>query len=124
MIGKVNLEWKVARSASTGGGDMAQGAETTRTTGWSTCGCPGSDGIRLDGYHTGTGWRPGIVLDPFAGSGTTLSVASGHSRDSIGIDLDRRNANLARDRIGMWLEETTAPELAAILGERPFSTHR
>lgn len=83
------------------------------TTGWSTCGCPGSDGIRLDGYHTGPGWRPGLVLDPFGGSGTTASVASGHSRDSVSIDLDKRNADLARDRIGMWFEETTADDLAA-----------
>jgi site-specific DNA-methyltransferase (adenine-specific) len=96
----------------------ADGANTsvtrqTTTTGWSTCGCPGADGIRLDGYHTGPGWRPGIVLDPFGGSGTTASVASGHSRDSISIDLDRRNADLARDRIGMWFAEITEADIAA-----------
>lgn len=73
------------------------------TTGWTTCGCPGTDGIRLDGYHDGDGWRPGVVLDPFAGSGTTLMVAMGMSRDAIGIDLDSRNAELARDRLGMFL---------------------
>jgi hypothetical protein len=49
-------------------------------------------------------WRPGIVLDPFAGSGTTLAVAVGHGRDAIGIDLDERNADLARERCGMFLE--------------------
>lgn len=74
------------------------------TTGWTTCGCPGTDGVRLDGYHTGPGWRPGIVLDPFVGSGTTLAVAIGHSRDAVGIDLDPRNADLARERVGMFLE--------------------
>lgn len=74
------------------------------TTGWSSCGCPGTDGIRLDGYHTGTGWRPGVVLDPFAGTGTTLAVAQGLSRDAIGIDLDPRNLDLARDRVGMFLD--------------------
>ena len=31
-------------------------------------------------------WRNGIVPDPFAGSGTTLMVATGHGRDAIGID--------------------------------------
>jgi site-specific DNA-methyltransferase (adenine-specific) len=101
-----------------GPGSMAEGYQkrstsVTTTTGWSTCGCPGADGIRLDGYHTGTGWRPGIVLDPFGGSGTTASVASGHSRDSISIDLDRRNADLARDRIGMWFAEITPADIAA-----------
>jgi len=79
------------------------GTTTTTTSGWSSCGCPGTDGLRLDGYHTGTGWRPGHVLDPFVGSGTTLQVAHGHGRDSIGIDLDSRNAELARGRLGMFL---------------------
>lgn len=34
---------------------------------------------------------------------TTLAVATGHGRDAIGIDLDPRNADLARERIGMFL---------------------
>jgi site-specific DNA-methyltransferase (adenine-specific) len=63
---------------------------TPTTLGWSDCG------------H-GT-YRRGIVLDPFAGSGTTLAVAEGHGRDSIGIDLDSRNEHLIRERVGMWLE--------------------
>lgn len=49
-------------------------------------------------------WRTGVVLDPFAGSGTTLAVALGVGRHAIGIDLDERNANLARERCGMFLE--------------------
>jgi hypothetical protein len=56
------------------------------TVGWTTC-----------GHDT---WRSGMVLDPFAGSGTTLSVATGNGRDAIGIDLDARNLDLAYDRIG------------------------
>jgi DNA modification methylase len=60
------------------------------TTGWTDCG--------HDDY------RRGIVLDPFAGSGTTLAVATGLGRDAIGIDLDARNADLARERVGMLLE--------------------
>lgn len=63
---------------------------TTTTTGWTDCG------------HDD--WRAGITLDPFCGSGTTLSVASGHGRSAVGIDLDERNADLARERVGMWLE--------------------
>jgi site-specific DNA-methyltransferase (adenine-specific) len=53
-------------------------------------------------------YRRGVVLDPFAGSGTTLAVASGHGRDAIGIDLDARNADLARDRVGMFLNVVAA----------------
>jgi hypothetical protein len=60
---------------------------------WSDCGCPGEDR-----------WRPGVVLDPFVGSGTTLQVCSGMGRDSIGIDLDYTNVGLAMERVGMWLE--------------------
>ncbi len=56
------------------------------TVGWSDCG------------HDD--WRTGVVLDPFAGSGTTLAVATGHGRDAIGIDLDERNADLALERVG------------------------
>jgi hypothetical protein len=60
------------------------------TLGWSDCG------------HDD--WRRGIVLDPFAGSGTTLEVATGHGRDAIGIDIDARNADLAVERVGMFLD--------------------
>ena len=65
------------------------------TLGWSDCG------------HDS--WRPGLVLDPFAGSGTTLAVATYHGyRSAIGIDLDERNAELAVNRIGPLLVEVTA----------------
>ena len=61
------------------------------TIGWSDCG--------HDNY------RPGLVLDPFAGTGTTLAVAHGHGRDAIGIDIDERSAELARERVGpLFLE--------------------
>jgi hypothetical protein len=76
---------------------------TAPTTGWSSCGCPGTDGIRLDGYHTGDGWRPGLVLDPFAGTFTTGQVALEHGRDALGIDFDERNVRLARQRVGAAL---------------------
>jgi DNA modification methylase len=70
---------------------MAHGraVKTTETVGWSDCG------------H-GT-WRPGHVLDPFAGTGTTLAVATGHGFEATGIDLDPRNAQLAQARLGMFL---------------------
>jgi DNA modification methylase len=55
----------------------------------------------------------GIILDPFAGSGTTLAVAFGNGRSSIGIDLDPRNADLARQRVGMWLEVDDVLDFAA-----------
>ena len=60
------------------------------TIGWTDCEC--SD----DGTH----WRTGRVLDPFAGSGTTLVAAHNESRDAIGIDLDDRNVAMVEDRLG------------------------
>ena len=54
-------------------------------------------------------WRTGVVLDPFAGSGTTLAVATGEGREAIGIDIDERNADLVRERVGMFLEVELPP---------------
>jgi hypothetical protein len=44
------------------------------TVGWTDCGC-------------GADWKPGVVLDPFAGTGTTLRTALGLGRAAIGVDL-------------------------------------
>jgi DNA modification methylase len=43
--------------------------------------------------------RPGLVLDPFMGSGTTAIVAEQHDRDWIGVELNPQFAALARQRI-------------------------
>ena len=59
------------------------------TVGWSDCG------------HGD--YRSGVVLDPFAGTGTTLAVADIHGRDAIGIDLDPANHDLyARRYAEVW----------------------
>jgi SAM-dependent methyltransferase len=84
-------EWKSGVSEGMGAHSLKTEVRTTTTTtlGWTDCG------------HDS--WRRGLVLDPFCGSGTVLAVASGHGRDSVGIDLDERNAELARHRVGMFL---------------------
>lgn len=46
-----------------------------QTTGWSDCECGGTT-------------EPGIVLDPFMGTGTTLDTAIAMGRSAIGVDLD------------------------------------
>ena len=59
---------------------------TTRTTGWSaTC-------------EHDAGTLPGLVLDPFLGSGTVAQVAQDYGRRWIGIDLDPRNERLIHKR--------------------------
>ena len=83
-------------------GHRSQMGERRATTiGWTDCG------------HDS--WRNGVVLDPFAGSGTTLMVATGHGRDAIGCDIDARNADLALDRVGPLLltVEHLADEVAS-----------
>lgn len=55
------------------------------TLGWSDCG--------HDRY------RPGVVFDPFAGSGTTAVAAALCGRDAVLIDLDARNVDLCRRRL-------------------------
>src|SRR5205823_3783218 len=44
------------------------------TLGWTSCSCEGKA-------------TPGVVLDPFMGTGTTLRVANRLGRDTIGVDL-------------------------------------
>lgn len=46
-----------------------------RTVGWTQCGHEGAD-------------EPGVVLDPFMGTGTTLRTAEAMGRHAIGIDLE------------------------------------
>ena len=56
------------------------------TIGWTDCGC-------------NAGWRPGVVLDPFLGSGTTAVVAAKLQRDCIGIELNKEYVDMAVQRL-------------------------
>jgi hypothetical protein len=47
-------------------------------------------------------WRPGVVLDPFIGSGTVAIAAETYGRDWLGIELNSAYAELARTRIARW----------------------
>ena len=76
--------------------------------------------------------NPGdVVLDPFAGSGTTLVVAEQLGRKSIGIELDSDNVTLIQNRLAEQRESdkvsrffkdyTCTPDLEAIWGEQGLS---
>src|SRR5665647_3966316 len=56
--------------------------------------------------------RPGIVLDPFMGSGTVASTATRHGRHWLGIELNPAFADLAKERLSQ-LEQRPPPRLAA-----------
>jgi hypothetical protein len=68
------------------GGTMLE-PPTSRTVGWE----PSCD------HQDDTGQS--VVLDPFAGAGTTGMVALRHDRSFIGIELSPEYVRLARDRI-------------------------
>jgi DNA modification methylase len=67
-----------------------------RTVGWvPTCECNAGDPV------------PCIVLDPFAGSGTTLLVARSLGRRSIGIDLNPNYVEMAQERSSAKIRDIT-----------------
>jgi DNA modification methylase len=68
-----------------GRGGYPRGVTETTTTGWRpSCPCPPS------------GPRPGLVLDPFAGSGRTGIEALRMGLDFIGIDLNEEYCTMSR----------------------------
>ncbi len=71
-----------------GNRDPLRHVTSTQTVGWEkNCNC------------TTTEIDPCVVLDPFAGSGTTLAVALKRGRQGVGIELNPDYAKLAEKRI-------------------------
>ena len=85
-------DWRTSdRSADLRDGNKSNvnvpGWEPARTTGW-------SPGCQCGTTET----RPCVVLDPFAGAGTTLLVADRLQRDAIGIELNTAYTEMAMER--------------------------
>jgi len=60
------------------------------TIGWTTCNCNAE-------------FRPGIVLDPFLGSGTTMKVARRLGMSCIGIEINPKYVEMVKKEVG-WNE--------------------
>ena len=66
------------------------------------------------------GSRPGdVVLDPFAGSGTTLAVAKSLGRNYIGIELNPDYVKIAQERLAPIEEAKDQRDLVMNLGDLP-----
>ncbi|MFH0880573.1 MAG: site-specific DNA-methyltransferase [Lentisphaerota bacterium] len=88
----------IAPMPSGGAYDGGSAGTTTTTIGWRpTCRCKDRR------------TRPGTVLDPFGGSGTTGLVALEHGRRAVLIDLSAEYVRMARDRIGRASAQATLP---------------
>lgn len=89
-----------ARAKDVLGGYFREMTMTGRRTGdWEQrCSCA------VAGGYT----RPGVVLDPFAGAGTTLRVAKDLGRRFVGIDLNSEYVAMAQKRVGVSVDR---PEL-------------
>lgn len=84
-------------------------AAPRREMGWApTCGCPEAPPV------------PCVVLDPFAGSGTTLAVAKLLGRDYVGVELNPAYIPLIEERVRKpteWQESRGIFEMMMSLDE-------
>lgn len=107
--GRVVNQWAYERVAdgvntwNVEGGNPGHAVRTAATIGWTECACA----------VAGDKYRPGVVLDPFAGTFTTGLVAELHGRHGIGFDLNPANADLVEPRRAEVKRALfgTAPEL-------------
>jgi len=85
---KTGLHINVSESSSL----LTKKMQETVFTGYTDCGC-------------NAGYKPGIVLDPFIGSGTTGIVALKKNRNFIGIDINKEYCKIAENRLKGWLNQ-------------------
>lgn len=67
--------------------DVSVYATPKKQVGWNECNCK-------------AGFQPGVVLDPFFGSGTTALVAEKLNRKWLGIELNPEYVKIAEKRLG------------------------
>ncbi|GAI10374.1 unnamed protein product, partial [marine sediment metagenome] len=85
------------------------GYNETETIGWTSCSCQQKDK-----------YEPGIILDPFAGSGTVGVVAEKLNRSSILIDIKADYCEMAYNRIEELAAQTTLSGKRSIVMREGF----
>ena len=92
-----DMDARYARGEPSRHGTQGAAASSASNVGWF------SGESRTVGFEPActcnAGTSPSVVLDPFAGSGTTGMVALRHGRSFIGCELNREYVELARRRI-------------------------
>jgi site-specific DNA-methyltransferase (adenine-specific) len=71
---------------------------------------PDADGRPGSQCTCGSGSQPGVVLDPFFGTGTVGLVAEQYGREWLGIELNPKFAAAARERLGQSDSGRASPE--------------
>jgi len=92
-IGELVLQYGVASKEVQMQNRTYRGIKPSRiyeNRGWTTCSC-------------GKEFRPGIVLDPFLGSGTTMKKARERGMSCIGIDISQKYIEMSKKEVG-WNE--------------------
>ncbi len=72
--------------------------------------------MRLYSYGAAAGFPGEIVLDPFAGTGTTCAVAKRMGRRFIGIDISERYIAIARQKV----RDATAEQPLLLVGRAKY----
>lgn len=95
--------WKAIDPIGFSGAQAVRTPARKKTIGFTDCGCCGNTDLTPNpGDCNHDHWRPGVVLDPFCGSGTTLIAAHGHGRNAVGIDLLESHIEMVRERLGFF----------------------
>ena len=73
--------------------DIRMGPKIDRELiGYTDCGCK-------------AGFKPGVIWDPFVGSGTVMEVAQENNRDSIGCDLNKKYLPYTLKRLNPYINQ-------------------
>ena len=93
IVGSVKASPFGGTAKRNGYGNPTYSGNTTqqvkRPSGYSNCGC-------------GAGFAPGVVLDPFIGSGTTAEYCEEHGLSWQGIEISKDYCELIKKRLAIW----------------------